>query len=160
MAAKRCSTCGIDYPTYESICRVCDDELSYFSNVDPDPNWRQLSDDAKKEAEGGDYSLRTPIPVPNCLRCDVVEYEERLWIAHQHLLREGYALIEPFQVVQVKGRFYELQGHVGKHAKNMPGGAWWVEEIDPDAEAKHLLGKIPVLSKREYEALEERRAAR
>lgn len=36
MAARRCSTCSIDYPTAKTgACVACGGDLSYFGNVEP-----------------------------------------------------------------------------------------------------------------------------
>lgn len=41
MGCLRCSNCGISYPHQHRFmrCPVCGGQTSYFSNVDPDPDW-------------------------------------------------------------------------------------------------------------------------
>lgn len=121
-----------------------------MADDEPHSNWQELVTAAQTE----DYNLSTPLPIPDASRADVVEHAGKLWIPHQHLLRDGYSLIEPFQVVKVNGVFYELQGHVGKSARNLPGGAWWVEKIDPDEWAAQAVEGLPVLSDEEYAKLQ------
>lgn len=39
MPARRCSICSLDYDTdHTGPCRVCDGALSFFQNVEPDPD--------------------------------------------------------------------------------------------------------------------------
>lgn len=42
MSARRCSNCGIDYPpeAWYSKCKACGGDTSWFSNMKPDPNWK------------------------------------------------------------------------------------------------------------------------
>lgn len=160
MPAHRCYTCGINFPhnyrknaytkseDYDPRCDACGESLiEVYGNEDE--SYHALAVEAKKqlamEEEGSvTYVMRTPLPVPNA-PCDVTEHEGRMWIKHNDLLTAGYSCIEPFQVVRVMDRFYELQGHVGKHSTAIRGGAWWVEEIDPE-DTKGILGSWPVLT--------------
>lgn len=39
----RCSTCSIHYPAADEhrVCEICGEPTSYFSNVEPDPEWQE-----------------------------------------------------------------------------------------------------------------------
>src|SRR5688500_2291353 len=65
-------------------------------------------------------------------KAEIITYRGNLWVAHQLLLDAGYSCLEDFGIVKITGRFYELQGHMGKTADNLPGGGWWIEEVDPE----------------------------
>jgi hypothetical protein len=40
MACRRCSQCGINYPTNEQECPVCEGATDWLSNDDPDVDWQ------------------------------------------------------------------------------------------------------------------------
>jgi len=56
--------------------------------------------------------------------------ESRLWVSHEELLQCGYINLADFDIVYLNGKFYELQAHMKRP------NAWWVEEVDVEAEAK------------------------
>lgn len=43
VGCRRCSRCSIHYPPGEAFaeCQVCEEPTSYFSNVEPDPEWKE-----------------------------------------------------------------------------------------------------------------------
>jgi hypothetical protein len=48
---KRCSQCSIHYPPHSKhdVCEVCEGPTSYFSNVQPDPEWEEQVKYAKSQ---------------------------------------------------------------------------------------------------------------
>jgi hypothetical protein len=96
-----------------------------------------------RTAGGGEYRVATPLPIPDA-EADVIEYSGQLWVSHNALLEAGYRWLESFDVVLINGTYYELQGHVGKGNRRFPGGAWWIEEVDENAEVD-----VPVLETEE-----------
>ena len=129
----RCSTCDINYPRFKRDCEVCEGTLWPRFQDGPDSDWKEQVEMKKSWSK---ERAEEPSPyIPNT-ECNVAEYADRKWIPHGDLLAAGLSCIETFQVVRVGETFYELQGHVGKTADNLPGGAWWVEEVVvPDAES-------------------------
>lgn len=49
--AARCSICAINYPPTFSKCRVCQGDLTPFSEMAMDSDWRELSDRAQLELQ-------------------------------------------------------------------------------------------------------------
>ena len=154
MACRRCSLHGIDYPTNYNRCAVpdCDETLAYFSNERPDPDFKDmvayythLGEDNEVEEFRDEL-----IPVgPRVINQDSIhlgalaipdlkekpsEHGGQLWVAHEDLIRAGYLYLEDFGVIRMQGKFYELQGHVGRASLShgIRGGAWWIAEINPN----------------------------
>ena len=156
MACYRCSNCSIDFPTHEQFarCLACDEVTSYFSDIDADKLWNEKVI-AIMDARTGESMMATPLPIPN-VDAPITFYSDRDWIPHEDLIKAGYRCLEDFQVVRIRNRFYELQAHIGRTLTHgIRGGAWWVEQIDPD-----VTYDLPVLSEAEYAILEEQRGAK
>lgn len=47
----RCSQCNINYPPHRETCEVCGGELSKFSNIEVDADWRENANRARMELE-------------------------------------------------------------------------------------------------------------
>lgn len=158
--------CRVEFAVPNSvtnICPVCKGAMAWDDNAEPALNWKFLVDriieenkaevaaveealeskgPEKKKAEplaDGEYRVATPLPIPDA-EADVIEYSDQLWVSHNVLLEAGYRWLESFDVVLINGTYYELQGHVGKGNRRFPGGAWWIEEVDENAEVD-----VPVL---------------
>lgn len=56
MAARRCSACGISYPTSISKCDVCGEQNDFISNEDPTPDWQEAVNRAKDGTLGGVFA--------------------------------------------------------------------------------------------------------
>lgn len=39
MACRRCSTCGISYPTSFNHCEICHEATDWINGHEPDPDW-------------------------------------------------------------------------------------------------------------------------
>lgn len=130
MAAQRCGTCNVNYPTdtKPSYCRICGGELKYRGNEDADDNWHDLVVQRLRarhphkyvEWEGAHPKTDALISV---LEVPISGNQTLHFIPHQELLDMGYLYLESFSIVRCNGRFYELQGY------NPAVDAWWVEEI-------------------------------
>lgn len=149
----RCSLHSIDYPPHVKRCLVpgCTEKMHPFSN-DFDENWREQLSYQTKVAEGilsaneppktaesrkvvdpVDFKLRGADALPD-VQVNPAQYKGWLWVSHEDLTKAGYLYLEDFSVVKIKGVYYELQAHVGRASltHGIPGGAWWIEEINPD----------------------------
>jgi hypothetical protein len=131
--ARRCSTCGITYPTTVWVCLVCEEETWFASDMKPDGDWKDEVA-AQKDALS-DYLDETQLyrgdreeEMPD-IEASVIAYKDLLWVPHQQLLFGGYRHLEDFNIVLLNGVYYELQAHVGKLKPEFPGGIWWVETV-------------------------------
>lgn len=135
MAGRRCSTCGVSYPSYPAgrfnKCLICGDGTDYFTNIEPDEDWEWTVEMSKKAdlEKMEKQAVLLILPIPN-IKATITEYDGRLWVPHQELIAGGYRNLEDFDIVMVEGTYYELQGHVGRYSRSVPGGAWWVEIVD------------------------------
>lgn len=137
---RRCSFHNIDYPPHVLRCMVdgCDNYLSWYDRIH-DNDWRDRLDHYNSLTSPVTYKVIDPDDVelghhalPD-VQFNVALFEGREWVPHEELLKAGYLNIEDFQIVKIRGRFYELQAHIGRTLTHgIKGGAWWVEEIDPD----------------------------
>lgn len=116
----------------------CDEHLDFFSNTEPDDDWRDRLAHHSKIAEEHLRAMETEAAIIADPRPDVnftvTVHKGMLWVPHETLIEAGYRCLEDFQVVQIRGKFYELQGHIGRQLTHgIKGGAWWIEEINPEA---------------------------
>jgi hypothetical protein len=142
VGAYRCSLHNINYPGYPAggKCMVdgCGEHTGWMMSADPTPGWEKHVD---RYNDRGEAVFATPIPIPD-VDADVTSYGGMDWVAHNDLIRAGYRNLEDFQVVLVRGSYYELQGHVGRTLTHgISGGAWWVQPVDPAQEAKDLFAR-------------------
>lgn len=139
---RRCSTHSIDYPPHVQRCMVdgCNNYLSWFQQ-DHDEDWRdKLNYYNDLTSDVTSYKLIDPndkhlgaYALPD-VQFNVAVFEGHLWIPHEELIKAGYLCLEDFSVVKIRGKFYELQAHIGRTLTHgIKGGAWWVEEIDPES---------------------------
>lgn len=148
----RCSRHGINYPLNYNMCVVpgCEERLSKFTNDEPDPDFKEMvayhthldhdNEVANFTSEDGDIEFTFEgdggygdLLIPD-VEAELAQHADMLWIAHEKLIDAGYRYLEDFGVVQISGRYYELQAHIGRASLShgIRGGVWWVEEIDPD----------------------------
>jgi hypothetical protein len=156
MGAYRCAICAINYRfSYDGKCPACSHTLSWMHDVEPTVD--ELA--AAEKEEGGEVPN---LLVPNVDQ-PVTTYNGLDWISHEDLVAVGYTNLEPFQVVRIRHRFYELQSRVGlTRTTSIAGGAWWIEEVNPRFEVDQLFEEIEffsVLSEEEYHDLECKRGA-
>lgn len=163
MSARRCSDCGISYPSVYAYtrCKVCEQITDYVGD-DPDPDWEDTVALEKAFRERERRAQTGDMTIPNVTTVIASVETGQEFVTHRALLFGGYRHLETFDVVKLNGKYYELQGHVVKGYEDEPdaaldctGGVWWIEEIDPAEYFKD----VPVLGPEEYEALEERRGA-
>lgn len=142
MSCRVCTVCGVNYPPTSGFmsCRICG-ELTRFSAMLAQSNWEQVVQANKAldeaEEEAGRSRAKTKEPkkrspfIPNATGAKITEVKGQLFVGHKSLIDAGYAEVRNFDVVLINGKYYELQGHVGKRSTEIPGGVWWIEEIDP-----------------------------
>lgn len=133
-----CRTCSlhpIDYPAHMLRCVVDGCNIyTTFHDRPFDKDWREKVKLFNEEAPTPD-DIPVTMPgadgeIPNLI-FNPAAYEDRLWVPHDELLRAGYLNLDDFDVVQIKGKFYELQARIGRTLTHgIKGGAWWIEEID------------------------------
>ena len=129
--SRRCSTCGINYPPFVSVCRVCEEETWANSRATPDEDWTQLVEMHKKHRDDGVPPSIIPHRHDNQARI-YKDSEGRLWVTHAELLDNGYRFIDDSTIVFLNGKFYECVVYVDK------AGSWWIKEIVVDGAADHL----------------------
>lgn len=97
MAAYRCSTCAINYPTM-GRCRVCDEPTDFLLNAKPDDDWQERVERATavevEEDRRDDFARRSRNLLDLGFSADQVLYmsPERPyfdWHEAERLLREG-----------------------------------------------------------------------
>jgi hypothetical protein len=100
----------MNYPDHLDleVCPVCDSELDYFDNIKPSPDWEK----ALKLAAGQVAIMQLDEPYPPWL-----------FVHHDDLLNLGYQYLSDFDIVELNGAKYELQGYL--HESN----CWWIEEL-------------------------------
>lgn len=144
MAANRCMECEINFPPHRDYvsCEACGKKTLYSPYHDPQPDYQTA---VEWKIKNRVVNQVEPIkPIPNS-HATIVEYKGLKWVAHELLTDSGYESLCDFDVVQIAGKFYELQGRIGKELPGLPGGAWWIEELDPDelVETIYALPEVP-----------------
>lgn len=127
MAARRCTLCGISYPTMPqfSTCPVHEEPTDYLSNVDPDPDWQASMERLAKQATK-DAALKRVVPLVPDVK--VVEDGGLLWVDQTEMHRAGARLShmvpDQFHLFELEdGWVYETQGW------DEPRRRWWVERV-------------------------------
>jgi hypothetical protein len=131
MAAKRCSSCSINFPTTTDRCPKCGGSIWWNSEANPDADWQEHAQ-AGPESASSIERLAQLYTHPADARVPVHVRNGRAFLTHDHLIGVGYLNLEPGSIVFVNDRFFELNGH------NKKTREWWVEEIIPDNEFKGL----------------------
>jgi hypothetical protein len=73
---RRCSTCGINYPTTIHVCRVCEQQTDLFSNAEPDSDWETHA----QMVEAADFDLNpNALTDPGLLCWRVDQLEDAGW---------------------------------------------------------------------------------
>lgn len=116
MPAYRCSNCTINYPADVAfrVCPFCDRHIDYFTNLGHDPEWRKL---LEMKRAGIALPGRVPVPAQDVPEGDteptdaaLVTWDNRLKLSSV-LDRDLRALglqPEPFDIVKLNGKYYEL----------------------------------------------------
>jgi uncharacterized Zn finger protein (UPF0148 family) len=117
-SSARCSICAATYPPHmeDTLCPVCGERLGLVEDEAPDPELEER------------HGSRKPIPLPRKLRrARMMESGEQpepaqivpqvradehglLWLAEAELKEFGYYALADFDVVDLGGASYELQG--------------------------------------------------
>lgn len=132
MAARRCTLCGISYPTLPqfSVCPIHDEPTDFISNVDPDEDWKSSMERRVKQAEK-DAALKRVIPLVPGVK--VIEDKGLLWVDQTEMQLAGARLSRmvsnTFHLFELEdGWVYETQGW------DEPRRRWWVERVIRSAE--------------------------
>lgn len=121
MPAFRCSICTINYPPDVGfrVCPNCDEQITYFTNIKPDDEWRKLL-----EMKRAGVNLPERIDAPTDAATVVYNSEtDSVMVSHADLIRLGY---EPqtFDVVKLNGKYYEVWEPTGDH------NLWVINALD------------------------------
>lgn len=139
--SRRCSICDINFPAHVIKCQVCKEHTWERHKDGPDEDWKELVAYRLRGSKKEEVHDPASLYIVDA-EVSLFQHAGKFWVPHNDLLAAGLRYLESFAVVKIDGRFYELQGHVGKTANNFPGGAWWVEEIHPEAEIEKILDKM------------------
>lgn len=118
--------CGITFPPYMSVCRGCDEETAYFSNVNPDPDWQEQVAAIKRER--GDE--RPVIPeIKGVVTCG---NDGEFFIKVEHVVDSGiYDELAPDTIVKIGWQHFVILGLVGK-AQEYWMRLWEMQPTDDD----------------------------
>jgi len=120
---------------------VCNGETWFRYKEGPDDDWRDLVKIRNEVETSAKEKEQYVSPYILDAEVSLFQYAGKLWVPHNDLIAAGYRYLESFTIVKIEGRFYELQGHAGKTARNFPGGAWLIEEIHPEDEIERFLDR-------------------
>lgn len=126
MAARRCSACGIRYPSLEQF-RVCPihNEQTEFISEEPDADWRPSFERLLKKQE---REAAVNADIPRVEGVPVVEENGRMFVSQMALQNAGLRLSrmmpDQFYLFELDdGWVYETQGW------DNPRRRWWVERV-------------------------------
>lgn len=110
MAARRCVDCDLNVPlNIVGVCPVCESKLIYFANKNPDRDWeeryygkKESADKAKPPKDWG------PHPEDDSATLVWRDDMDCVLVHNDELVRLGYRSLEPFDVVKLNGKYYEL----------------------------------------------------
>jgi len=139
--SSRCSICDINFAPGVRACPVCNGETWFRYKEGPDADWRELVKILNEDAEVAEDKEKGVSPYIADAEVSLFQHAGKHWVPHNDLIAAGYLYLESFTIIKIEGRFYELQGHVGKTARNFPGGAWLIEEIHPEDEIERFLDR-------------------
>ena len=146
--SNRCAPCDLNLPKSYKTCPVCRGE-TFEDDTDWSQSWQREADRLRAIRRWHETGQ-----IPNAM-VTIVEKDGRLYVAEELLYQAGYSPQE-FNVVQIRGRYYELNGRVGDD--EIVG--WWLEPVDIDAEVEGLTEQLRVLTETEYQALDRERGLR
>ena len=132
MAARRCSMCGINYPTSIQMgqtftkCAVCDGNTDYIQNVDVDDDWKENV--RRKLNPETPPKEKTPVPVTREQHdgeeyCFVSSYD----LIEQDMIRsQDPTSMDYDMVLELEGKFWEIMGYDNARRR------FWISEIAID----------------------------
>jgi hypothetical protein len=128
VASRRCSLCGISYPSIPQFdeCPIHGVPTERRANDDPDPNWKENFERLKKLVDREQDIVARPIPLVRGV--EIVEENGHLFVPQQELWNAGLRLsrLQPdqFYLFEMEdGWIYETQGF------DDPRRRWWVERV-------------------------------
>lgn len=114
MPARRCVDCDLNVPlNIVGICPICDGRLLYYAGRNPDDNWEERyygegSTPEEQIPSGKPPRGWGPHPENDSATLIYRDDMDSVWIHNDELVRLGYRNLEPFDVVKLNGKHYEL----------------------------------------------------
>lgn len=108
MPARRCVDCDLNVPlNIVGQCPICDSRLLYYAGREPDADWeeRYFGQLDKEEKAAKRPSIH---PAEDSVTLIYRDDMDSVWVHNDELVRLGYRSLEPFDVVKLNGRYYEL----------------------------------------------------
>jgi len=128
VAARRCSTCAVNYPTDPSkdfeTCAVCEDRTSYLSNAEPDEDWHEHVAAGIASRERAEAIKETVPRITGTF--PMQEVDGRFFVKQSDLYHAGLRdRSKPGSLFSANGMIWELVG------LDFPNRRWFIEEIYP-----------------------------
>jgi hypothetical protein len=128
VAARRCSTCGINYPApysiyqSKSLCPLHDEPMEYFGDIEPDEDWEES---AKEIADRIVMNLEDGELIPDLEPEAVFTEGGRTFVYSWDVIQRGVSHRLPDgALLRVKDTVYEVLGYVDAMR------AYWVTTFD------------------------------
>lgn len=86
MAARRCSLCGISYPTHMFKCPVHQTDADYINNAEVDDLWEWKAEAIRLHISINEGKAN---PIPVLTGIELREDEGRTWLSSHDLIRAG-----------------------------------------------------------------------
>lgn len=128
---RRCSLCGINYPTHVGTCRKCGGKTDYVSNGVPDDDWVEASGGGVEQPSRGEVSFIYETGPDGVERifittADLVRARLATSAMALRVMASDYAQGPHFglPLLEVNGLLVELQG------LDRVKRRWWVELLE------------------------------
>ena len=113
MPARRCLDCDLNIPleVQETICPICSGRLNYYAAKEPDENWKERVAGVQEEtaAAKADPPKRWGVhPEDDSATLVYRDDMDAVLVHNDELVRLGYRSYEPWDVVRLNGKYYEL----------------------------------------------------
>lgn len=124
MPARRCSTCGINYPIKgHEVCDGCGENTTPASNLTPYTDWEERARHVKSALE----EAEKPTPLILDLDIPLTVRDGRLFISSWDVCQAGYqAPLQPDTLVRVRKQVLEVFGYVSETRE------YWVSAVTRD----------------------------
>ena len=116
MSARRCSTCGINYPAsgqqlayaLSQVCPLHKTPLDLISDEEPDEDWKAKLERLKLQIDTAGESA----PLIPMAEAAVLLRDGQLWVSSHDLIRSGlWDSIGTFQLIQIGKQIFEIQAY-------------------------------------------------
>lgn len=150
IAAFKCGTCKLTVPrnvvnplpAYRK-CPRCGNRVTFYANLDPDPNWAILAKEGwdGEEPEDDEETEETEEPqqigmlVDGAAQVEIINGEPFVSAKAIHAL--GNILPQAGDIVRLNGKYYELAGQTRNLDK------WWLQPFDFDEWANQAVRGLP-----------------